>query len=198
MWRRADEEKTEPNVLHSLTLGHEYSVACVCFSPDGSSLAAGCDDHSIRIWDLDSGIQESNLTGHAGSVIALRFSLDGSTLVSGSAEDSSLRVFEKASGRLLSSTLERIVCFVCVSSDAPKVGIGCFDCSLRAYDVSSKNLIFATFTGHASPVGYICFSPDGLKVASRCVSDYIKIWDIVSRRNRLRKYIRYELFVLFS
>jgi WD40 repeat protein len=56
----------------------------VCFSPDGSKLASGSYDYSIKIWDLKTNSIEANLEGHEKCVYSVCFSPDGSKLASGS------------------------------------------------------------------------------------------------------------------
>jgi WD40 repeat protein len=47
-------------------------------------LAAGGSDNVIRIWDLASGKEQSQLVGHTGSVTTLAWDTKSSTLISGS------------------------------------------------------------------------------------------------------------------
>jgi WD40 repeat protein len=39
-------------------------VSSVSFSPDGTKLASGCWDNSVRIWETSTGMCVSTLTGH--------------------------------------------------------------------------------------------------------------------------------------
>jgi hypothetical protein len=52
----------------------------LAFAPDGQTLAAGCDDGAVRLWDVRSGREYPPLVGHVGLVRCLMFSLDGKTL----------------------------------------------------------------------------------------------------------------------
>jgi WD40 repeat protein len=58
----------------------------VAFSPDGTRLATGCEDNTIRLWDLTTDQQVSELRGHTDYVHAVAFSPDGTRLVTGSGD----------------------------------------------------------------------------------------------------------------
>src|SRR5262245_42956475 len=55
------------------------------FTPDGKTLIAGCEDHVIRLWDVESGKVVSTLEGHVG-LECMAISPDGKTLASGGIE----------------------------------------------------------------------------------------------------------------
>ena len=59
-------------------------VTSVAISPDGTLVAAGSLDCSIRIWDVTSGALVKRLRGHEDSVYSVAFTPDGKGIVSGS------------------------------------------------------------------------------------------------------------------
>lgn len=77
--------------------GHADRVTALIFSPDGSKLASGSQDKSVRIWDIESGKLLKTLSGHKGMILDLGFSPDGAYLVSG-AIDGTARVWNVEDG----------------------------------------------------------------------------------------------------
>ncbi|MYF91008.1 MAG: T9SS type A sorting domain-containing protein [Gemmatimonadetes bacterium] len=64
--------------------GHTSEVRSVAFNPDGSTLASGSWDRTIRLWNADTGQHLNTLTEHRSAVNSIAFNPDGSTLASGS------------------------------------------------------------------------------------------------------------------
>ena len=60
---------------------------------NGSQLAVGRADGSIRVWDVAAGVGLLTLRGHKGGVAGLAFTADGTKLVS-VGEDSAARVWD--------------------------------------------------------------------------------------------------------
>jgi WD40 repeat protein len=76
----------------------------MAFSPDGTRLAAGCKDNTIRLLDVAKRQEVAELRGHSDYVHAVAWSPDGTRLVSGSGDFTvriwdSLRVQERARSR---------------------------------------------------------------------------------------------------
>ena len=71
--------------------GYSSGFESVAFSPDGSRLASGSWDRTVRIWNVATGQAEQTLKGHSRLVNSVVFSPDGSRLASGS-DDCTVRV----------------------------------------------------------------------------------------------------------
>jgi len=77
--------------------GHSRNVNSVAFSPDGSHIASGSGDQTVRIWDAKTGVHLTTLKGHSDSVISVAFSPDGSHIVSGS-YDKTVQIWDAKTG----------------------------------------------------------------------------------------------------
>src|SRR5258706_26032 len=78
--------------------GHTKRVQSVSYSPNGARVITGSDDHTIRIWDTESGVVVGEpLTGHNGRVKSVAYSPDGHHIISGS-EDRTIRTWDAETG----------------------------------------------------------------------------------------------------
>ena len=82
--------------LSELTEHAEY-VRALEFSGDGSYLASGGSDRTVRIWNTSDGSLVATCLGHTGSVTSLAFSRSGRTLASAS-RDGTIQLWDVASG----------------------------------------------------------------------------------------------------
>jgi WD40 repeat protein len=72
-----------PEYLLIAPLQEKEFIFSLALSPDGSVLAVGYQDGSVRLWNMDNGEQLAVLKGHEGRVMSLAFSPDGTLLASG-------------------------------------------------------------------------------------------------------------------
>jgi WD40 repeat protein len=89
LWDAESHERLAVIPLGSIVYG-------VAFSPDGTRLAAGCADNTIRLVDVGTRQQVAELRGHSDYVHAVAWSPDGTRLVSGSG-DFTLRIWDSLS-----------------------------------------------------------------------------------------------------
>ena len=161
-------------------------INAIAFSPDGTLLASGSDDHRVRIWDVaqQSLVRTlgSVIDGHLGPVIEVSWSPDGKSLVStGGTNDEQSIVWRVADGTILhtftasagvvgaafspSAATPEIV----TNTNISHVGDGGF-----AYSTGLSTLWDATtfqsmraYSGHRSAIAaFPAFSADGALVAT--------------------------------
>jgi WD40 repeat protein len=163
--------------------GHGHSVNSLAFSPNGSRLASGSADKTIKLWDVREGRLLSTLQEHGHYVYSVAFSPDGSRLASGSG-DKTIKLWDVREGRLL-STLQghgNLVSSVAFSPDGSRLASGSNDNTIKLWDVREGRLL-STLQGHGNFVISVAFSPDGSRLASGSDDQTIKLWDV--REGRL-------------
>ena len=92
LWRKYHGEHAQ--------LSHSKSaVRCLALSPDGQWLAAAGDqDPTIIIYDVETGQNHRVLSGHSDGITDIKFNNDGQRLVSAS-QDGTIKVWELASNK---------------------------------------------------------------------------------------------------
>ncbi|KAG8723034.1 hypothetical protein FRC09_005015 [Ceratobasidium sp. 395] len=178
--------------LDQLVDGHRDSVTSVVYSPDGTRIASGSKDGTVRIWDAKTGRPVSRPLGDHGchSVYSVAYSADGARILSTYLNNES-RVWDLHSGQpigkpLKGRTLEGVssvadsskVSPVAYSPDGMRV-ITCPDSrTISVWDASTGLRVGPSLTGHASEVNCVACSPDGARVASGSSDQTVRIWDI--------------------
>ena len=78
-------EKSRLELVGTLQ-GHSIWVTSVSFSPDGTKVASGSGDETVKLWDVMSGSELRSFEGHSSFVRSVSFSPDGSKLLTASEE----------------------------------------------------------------------------------------------------------------
>ncbi|KAJ6036021.1 hypothetical protein N7540_000300 [Penicillium herquei] len=159
--------------------GHSRLVTSVAWSLDGSHLASGSDDDTIRIWDPVTGQCISTLKGHGDRVTSIAWSPDGSQLASGS-HDKTVKIWNPVTSQC-TSTLEGHSDWairIAWSPDGSRLVSGSLDKTVRVWDPVTSQCI-STLKGHNNGVTSIAWSPDGSQLVSGSYDGAIRIWDLV-------------------
>ena len=76
-----------------MRFGILVGVWSVSFSPDGTKVASGSMDKTVKLWDVTSGECLQTLEGHSDYVNSVSFSPDGTKVASGS-YDKTIKIWE--------------------------------------------------------------------------------------------------------
>ncbi|MDE0635645.1 MAG: WD40 repeat domain-containing protein [Candidatus Poribacteria bacterium] len=147
----------------ALLTGHTSRVTAIDFPADGSFLASGSFDGTVRLWNIDTGEQTAIFAGHQGSIGNIAVSPDGKTVVSGGTWDTTIILWDIKTGKQIKrhskyhdNLFRRLKIY--------------FD---RSRTIPDPNAIEA-----------LAFSPDGQTFASGHRDGTLRIWDAETGRKR--------------
>jgi WD40 repeat protein len=166
-------------LIYTLT-GHSGANSSIAITPDGKTLASGCADKTIEIWDLHKGELIRTIAGHSEAISSVAISPDGEFLASSSilCPKSNVKVWNLKTGKLLHSRLghKKSVRFVAIDRKARILVSG-----------SNKIKIWNLHTGdrlctlwHSCAVNAATISPDGQILVSGGSDGKIKLWNPLS------------------
>ncbi len=163
----------------------------VAFAPDGRTVAAGCADGTVKLWDEATGAKRATLQGQKGYVLSVAFSPDGRSLA-GAFDGNLVKLWDPTSGALkreLPGFIEPTLTLTSVAfapdgrtlaiagTGRPPKGLTergpIFE--VRLLDVGTGRTAWAHM-GRSEKTQSVTFSPDGRTLAG-AGGPVVRVWD---------------------
>jgi WD40 repeat protein len=165
----------------SVPYGYHFETARlpepIAWAPDGSAIAAGCDDGGVLLTDAVTGLPLRTLRGHHGRVYAVRYVPSGRLLLS-AASDGTLRGWNPVSGdEMWNIRLSDAGGVWPLAAGRNLVAAGTEDGTVRLIDPRT-GVIRSTLACSPGLVYTVAFSPDGRQCATGDSAGDVTVWDV--------------------
>ena len=179
-----DAHTTEPL---SLLAAHSSVINSVSFTPDGETLAAACEDGTIRVWDLSTGKRKQTFTRreYRFGVDSVSFTADGRTLAATSFDH--LDLWDIVTGVRKKPPIVDFNSLPYImlggsktsfSSDRKTVASWSWDGIIRVWDITTRKQVQTITIQPSSGKLIVSLSPDGRLLATTNRNEPIRLWDI--------------------
>jgi WD40 repeat protein len=160
------------------TIDNLYRVNSVRFSFDNRLIASCANDHTIKLWDYQSGELIRTINAHKAAIGTLDFSSNSQLLASGS-DDTTVKIWEASTGKLQSTFTQHKgwVRAVKFSPDGNLLVTASYDGTLQVWTVKTCQLLH-TLKGHEGWVTSVAIDAYGEVVASSSADKTVKIWSL--------------------
>jgi WD40 repeat protein/tetratricopeptide (TPR) repeat protein len=155
------------------------------FAPDGKTLAVGCDDGAVKVWDIATRRVQHTFYGNLGRVHTLAYSPDGKTLASGG-NDKVARLWDavtadppvplqEATGKWTHAT---------IAPDGNTIALLSSAGTLKLRDRATGQERVLRTQSSADFNWALAFAPDSKTLATGSYDSTVKLWDVATGRNR--------------
>ncbi len=163
-------------------VGHAMAAKAVAVRKDGTMIASGSDDKTVKLWELATGQEVATLTGATDWVFAVCFA--GESVAAGG-HDSRLRVWTAATGKLVKNVALGQIYVLQPAAAGTKLGVWARTINDKdVYEIvpldDAKPLPAITETGRPSTC--VTFASDLSWVASGDESGNVRIWDTATQK----------------
>jgi len=151
------------------------------FSPDGQQVVHSLLNHTISVYDLETGQNLLALQGHTDLISFMSFSADGRLAVS-CGLDKSVRIWNIEQGKEIKQIEDDMVVRRPIfSPDGRLIAAPVPDGSIVLWNVENGNR-FLRLKGHEGTIWSVSFSPGGDQLISVGIDNTARLWDLRSGR----------------
>jgi len=144
--------------------GHTAFINAMAYSPDGSKLATGGHDQSLRVWDTVTYENLFTLETQSGDLNSISFSPDGERMAT-SWDDGTVKILDVETGKLLFELEGHTnwVTTVVFSPNGKQLITFSFDKTIKFWDAGTGQEL-STWDDLQDPNGWMALNPDGTRL----------------------------------
>ncbi|KAI8521799.1 PREDICTED: guanine nucleotide-binding protein subunit beta-2-like 1 [Branchiostoma belcheri] len=180
VWKLTRDENNYGIPFKSLR-GHNHFVSDVVISSDGQFALSGSWDHTLRLWDLNTGNTTRRFVGHGNDVLSVAFSADNRQIVSGS-RDKTIKLWNTLG--VCKYTIQEdghtewTSCVRFSPNNQNPIIVSCgWDKLVKVWNLTNCKLK-TNHIGHTGYLNAVTVSPDGSLCASGGKDSNAMLWDL--------------------